>query len=415
MKRSQRGAARVSIAWMVTAIVLLMVAMVFGYFGFDAAAKAKAAEQAARAREAKAIDDEALQAKKVIELSRLVGWYDEAVATPDTNLTALRTDFEDFKSTFPDMGGEVNTLAKSLPIAKQSYTARGREIGTLNDSIATLKSERDTMEQGLRAAIAQKDGEITDLQRQLTDAANNAAQRQTELETRIATLNQQRNDLDAQLREARGQLEEAERRFAAERQQWETRTRAMAEVLKFTKEPEAADGRVLQVSKDLALGWIDIGANHRLARGMRFRVVSGTTGSRALKAWCEVTKVEPTMAEVMFSEVADRFDPVVSGDVVYNPVYDPTGERNAVLAGRFSGQFNEPELKVLLERMGIHVQPALNFDTDYLIVGSELYTDEEGNALEEPLQPQDLSVYKDAEALGVQIVSIKSLRDYFRM
>ena len=39
------------------------------------------------------------------------------------------------------------------------------------------------------------------------------------------------------------------------------------------------------------------------------------------------------MAEVTFSGIVDRFDPIVQGDIVYNPVYDPKTERTAVLAG----------------------------------------------------------------------------------
>jgi hypothetical protein len=64
--------------------------------------------------------------------------------------------------------------------------------------------------------------------------------------------------------------------------------------------------------------------------------------------------------------------------------------------------------------MNISVNPKLDYNTDYLIVGSELYIDEEGNPLETPLQPSELAIYKDAVANGVQIVSIKQLREYFK-
>lgn len=64
--------------------------------------------------------------------------------------------------------------------------------------------------------------------------------------------------------------------------------------------------------------------------------------------------------------------------------------------------------------MAITVQAGLSHDTDYLIVGAELYVDENGEPLENPLPPSDLPVYKDAEAQGTQIVSIKDLRNYFK-
>ena len=40
--------------------------------------------------------------------------------------------------------------------------------------------------------------------------------------------------------------------------------------------------------------------------------------------------------------------------------------------------------------------------------------DADGEPLEEPEQPSDMGVYKEAEAMGVQIVPVKIVRDFFR-
>ena len=120
------------------------------------------------------------------------------------------------------------------------------------------------------------------------------------------------------------------------------------------------------------------------------------------------------MSEVKVYDIRDRFDPPTKGDVIYNPLYDPTGLRNAVLVGRFSGSYNEKELRALLEGININLQAKLDKTTDYLIVGAELYVDEEGEPLDDPLQPSDLPTYKEAEAMGVRIVPLKLVTDYFR-
>jgi len=412
-KSTRLGAARVSIIWMITMVVLFFVALGFGYLGYSEASKETDRANNAITAAAAADDRAEVDGSHIIALSQAVGFFDAAAATPRTDPGAVISGVEELKATFPDMGPEVNTFEKTIPIVKNAYNARGQEITTLTDARNTLESEKSTMEQTLRDVISQKDQEIAALQGQLTDEANNAAQKQTELENRIASLNTQRNDLDAQVRQLRGQMEEMGRAHDNERQAWQTRTRAVTEALAFLDEPETSDGKVLAVSKDLSLGWIDLGANHRLARGTRFRVVSGTTGATQIKAMATVVSVEPSRAEVAFTEIRDRFDPIVAGDVIYNPLYDPVGERHAVLAGRFSGRFTESKLKILLKDMGITVQDSLDFNTDYLIVGSELFTDEEGNPLEGPLSPVELPVYKDAEASGVQIVSIKDLQGYF--
>jgi shikimate dehydrogenase len=71
-------------------------------------------------------------------------------------------------------------------------------------------------------------------------------------------------------------------------------------------------------------------------------------------------------------------------DIVYNPVYDPKSERYAILLGRFSGTWNKGELSALLAELNITVQDHLDKTTDYVIVGGELYADEDGEPLEEP-------------------------------
>jgi len=414
MKRSQRGAARVSVTWLVVFLVLFFVAAGFGYMGYEAEQKAVTAADAARAKEAEALDRETKALDQVIEISKIVGWTDPNAATPRTDVEAMKTGFEAFRQAFPDMGSDVVTIADALPKARDAFLSRGRDIGTLRDAKTALESEKNALIDGLRSSVDDKDREIASLQKQLADEANNASQRQTELESRITSLGQQRNELDSQLRDARNQMEAARRQFDSERASFETRTNAAMAKLKFLNTPEAPDAHVLSVSNDLDLGYIDIGANQRLARGMRFRIVSGSLASNKLKAFAEVMDVKPTRAEVRFYDVVDRFDPVVAGDVAFNPLFDPTGERDAVLCGRFSGMFNEAELKVLLANMNIKVHDRLDHNTDYLIVGSELYVDEDGNPLETPLQPSELAVFKDAQASGVQIVSIKQLREYFK-
>jgi hypothetical protein len=128
----------------------------------------------------------------------------------------------------------------------------------------------------------------------------------------------------------------------------------------------------------------------------------------------EVTRIKSNMAEVAFVERTDPFDPPAPGDVIFNPLFDPKGERHAMLIGRFSGALSEGELKALLEGMNIKVQKTLDKSTDFLIVGAEMYVDENGQLLSEPVQPTDLPIYRDAVAEGVQVVQVAELRRYFR-
>ncbi len=409
-----RGAARVSVAWLVVCIFLMLASMIFAYVGLDGKAKAEKAQAEAETARAEAAAKSTEDQKALAELSKSVGFYD-ANAAARSDLTTLNATLEQLRASFPDLGPDVKTLSDALPRIEQAHAARAQELATERDAKNALASQMKTLEDSLREALRQKDTQIADLQRQVQDGEANATQKAAELEGRIAALNTQRNQLDADLRAARATSDEQRRKLEDEITTMQVRNTNLSKKMAFTAEPDKADGHLLAVSKDLSLGWIDVGARNRLARGVSFHVVSGRVGSKDVKAMATVTNVEDRRAEVRFTEVADPYNPPVPSDVIYNPLYDPSGERTAVLAGRFSGQFNEAELKVLLSQMGITVQDKLTLDTDYLIVGSELYTDPEtGEPLDEPLQVTDLPIYKDAESKGVNIVSIKDLRTYFQ-
>ncbi|MCE9595869.1 MAG: hypothetical protein K8S98_16905 [Planctomycetes bacterium] len=412
MKRSQRGAVRVSIVWMVVTLVLFFVALFIAYTGFDA--KAKAVTQAAADKTARVDSEKSTSEarKALVELSKEIGWTDPSSVTPATNIASMKADFEDARTAL-DAPADIKDVKGLLAFAKTAYQSRGKEISGKEDEVNDARRKGLQAEKGLQDAIREKDTQLDDLRKQLTDLTEAAAQRQQDGEQTIAGLRTQQSQLDADLRAANAKYEEAVRAHGDEVKTFETRLAVQGQKLRFLKEPQAQDGAFLAVSKDLGIGWIDIGANQRLARGTRFTVMSGKVGSTTPKAMAEVTKVEPSRAEVRITEVRDQFDPVVPGDVIYNPVYDPKTQRHAVLVGRFSGKYNEKELKNLLGMMGIVVQSKLDLNTDYMIVGGELYTDADGNPVETPIQPTELAVYKEAESKGVQIMALKDLAGYF--
>ncbi len=411
-----RGATRVSIAWLITFLVLFLISLVIAYVAFDSEAEQRRAAETAAAARLEAESLAAAESKALTELSRAVGFFDPAASSPRTDLGALSTAMSELRATFPDIKEDTKTLGDAQPLAQAAYNSKSKELAAALDDGRAKDSQMSTLQGSLQEALRQKDQQIADLQRQVQDQQANAAQKQAEMDGRVTALGSQSSQLDADLRQSRAQIEEQRRKYEDELATLQTRLKSMSEQLRFLQEPEAPDGRVLAVSRDLDLGWIDLGASNRLARGTTFRVVSGRAGSSRIKAYATVSKVEAGRAEVQFHGLADRFDPPVPGDVVYNPLYDPSGERSAVLAGRFSGLYNEAELKVLLEQMGIRVQDQLTLDTDYLLVGSELFNDPEtGEPLEDPLPPSELSVYKDAEARGVLILPIKDLRAYFKL
>ncbi len=410
---SQRGAAKVGIVWLICVIFLLLFAVLFAFTGNSENADLRKSLETAQKERADAVAKEEATTKKIGVISRAVGFYDRESSFPVTDVDAVKKAIENAKQVFSDAGASATDLDLLLPVTAQSYQARTREIQQLKDQVATVTSEKATMEASLRQASTEKTAQIAAVQKQLDDAVQAASRAQSGLEAQIAALKNTNGDLEKGLKTARGETEVEKRNLANATIEFQTRVTSMSHKLAFLKEPESPDGSLLAVAKDAKMGWIDIGANQRVAAGMKFAVISGKLGSTAVKCVAEVSKTEPGRAEVTFTQVLDQFDPPVVGDRIFNPLLDPKGERNAVLVGRFSLP-TENEVRVLLKNLGITVQAKLDNTTDYLVVGGEMYVDQEGNALEEPMQPSETAVYKEAEAKGVAITPLKDLRAYFK-
>ncbi len=415
--RRNGGLARVSAVWLVTIVVLLLGALAFAFMAQSDVSAEHTARLAAEEKEkaASAARDQALQESR--NVSAVLGWFADS-SDARSDVEKAKKGLEDLKGTFTDLGPAETSFEGSLEKIVAAFNDRGRKIGELEARIQTLEAEVQTANDSTSTVETQKNEEINRLRQQVADEQKNAQSRQQELEGRMEALRTQLTERDTELKTAGEQHVLAQRALQDEKRVLEARNSALSKTTKFTKAPYAdvPDGRIIEVSDWLKLGWIDIGANQRVNRGLRFRVESGTPSERHLKAWADVTQVEGDRAEVVFSGHVDRFDPVVAGDVIVNPLFDPEGERYAVLVGRFSSTYTEPELKTLLERMGILVQPAIDVRTDFLIVGSELFNDPDTNEpLEEPIQPEDLPEYKTAESRGdIQIVPLRDISEFFR-
>lgn len=417
-RASQRGAARVSAAWLIALVVLFLVAVAFAFLTQSDLSSLQESNDSLRASNNEAVAAVEVERQGRRDISRVLGFFPPETADPNSNIESAEEALGRLRDAFPDhLGASDETFEATVGKIISAYNARGATITELNTRNETIQSELTAAQKAASATASDKDETIAALRTQLADEQQNAAARQQDLEDRLAAAQEQTSERDGELRTTRSDFNAERRALEQEIARREVRISELANITKFAKEPFAdkADGAVLTVSESLPYGWIDVGANQRLTTGTRFRVETGSVGQRRFKAWAEVTDLEANRAQVLFTDLVDRFDPVAPGDVVVNPLFDPTGERNAVLAGRFSGTYTRDELGVLLDRVGINVQEDLSLTTHFLIVGQELYYDPvTSEPLEDPLQPEDLPVYKQAEDQSVQIIPLQDLQAFFR-
>jgi hypothetical protein len=406
--------AKVSVMWMIIILVAFLAALAAFFVNNqelekerNRAVKAEAATAEVEARHRNAVE----QLNKV---SKPVGFYDEAKGN-STDPAAATEGLENLKKAVPEVDASTKTLQAALPLVVNAINALKTRNADLDAQVKSRATEIETLQKTVRDNAAKAEADLAALRSQIQDAEQQKADQQQNYDRQLADLREQIKDRDAKWHQTEALLATKTREWEGDAETMRNRMSEMGRKLNpIVKEPQSADGRILSVSKDLGLGWINLGSRQRLPVGARFTVVSGTPGSTRVKANAEVTRVQGDMAEVAFTDQRDPYDPPTSGDVIFNPVYDPRGERNAVLVGSFSGKYGEDQLKQLLASMGVTVQPKLDLATDFLVVGSEMYTDENKQPVETPIQPSDLPVYKEAVANGVQIVLLKDLRNYFR-
>ena len=174
------------------------------------------------------------------------------------------------------------------------------------------------------------------------------------------------------------------------------------------------DGTVVDVDLDQRLVVISMGSAVNVQRGFRFEVFQITGGRRVHKGWIEVKDTEEEIATCMIvnktvrlptcpitgyvaSQPEERFspyvtrgvagdrtqpltgpakivhwgltadDPIVRGDLVWNPFFDPARSLRFTVAGEYPIKYTAEGIKVVVERYGARVDEEMTAKTDFLI------------------------------------------------
>src|SRR6188474_1934650 len=110
MKRSTRGAAKVSIVWTIVGVVAFLVALVMFFLTSQELTNQTNRADALKAELAKLTESK--EAKQKQELSAVMGFYDEASPTSTTELPALKEGLKTLRTAFPDIDENVKSLSK---------------------------------------------------------------------------------------------------------------------------------------------------------------------------------------------------------------------------------------------------------------------------------------------------------------
>jgi hypothetical protein len=414
MTHSTRGAARVSIMWMISVGVVALMSLGFAFVVDGDLADAENARDAAQTElvAAKASESQAVDDRRLVS-----GNYGFTGGALDafSNVTAADQLKAELRATFPDLDAQMVTIEDMGPVMMNQYRAAVNEATQAKTATVAAQTSKDAAKASWDKIDGDRTAQMRDERSSWTDEKSGYDDREADLArqvekhiARVKELEQENNTIKQQLREDKRDAIDVIQTLSTKNELLSDLTRPMRAPANLNP-----DGQILEVSKDLPLAWIDLGSDNRLVLGTRFKVESGNLGDLSTKAWAEVVEVNADMAKVRIFDQVDKFDPVVKGDYLSNPVYDPKGGFNAILVGRFSGLYGKDELTVLLENIGIHVQEGLDLSTNFLIAGAPIMQDADGFALDEPLEASDLPVYQEAQSQKVQIITLAQIQDFF--
>jgi len=414
MNQATRGAARVSIMWMISVGVVALIALVLAFLTDGDKGKAIDAQKAAEA-EMQIAKDEMVAANDVRRsLSEAVGFTGGA-ADANTDLSALEDSKQLLRDNFNDLAEADATFEAIVPKLVTEVNKYRQAASAAETAAASARQEADQSRSTLGQVTSDKDSTIQAQKATMADIQSGFDETEASLSQQLSTSNDRVRELEEEVASLKADTRRVAREFRSQVQDLEAKNAILASLTKPLTAPTnlVPDGKILTVSEDLPLAWIDLGADNRLVLGTRFRIEAGSLGESHVKGWAEVIDVESDMAKVRLYDVTDQFDPIVSGDDIVNPIYDPKGGYNAILVGRFSGLYGKDQLTTLLDNIGIRTQEKLDLTTNFLIVGAPILQDEDGYPLEEAIEPSDLPVYQEAVANNVQIIPLSSIQDFF--
>lgn len=286
------------------------------------------------------------ESKNGVSLLSILGTRDQAIAQ-------LRQDLEranaDRATALANQQNEVNRV-------RQIEESHAATIASLNDQVAQYRGLVEENRSGAdqyRATIDKRmeraESDFTAERKRLNEQVAKLTEENVILRSQLSALRQERNK----------------------------------EVLRPDDEFALVDGQVIGVDGAERKAFVSIGEKQRVRLGMTFAVYPQGTAIRPDeagnyprgKATLEVIGIGPSSSTCRITGEV-RGNPVVSGDVIANAVFDPNKTYRFVIAGNFdinrdgyATPSERNDARALVESWGGRVSEELSGDVDFLVLG----------------------------------------------
>jgi hypothetical protein len=258
----------------------------------------------------------------------------QQIAALRTELDALKTDLDSQRTTAQKTKNDLDDEVKKL---QDQLKQKDAALAKANEEIAEAKREKPKQVSDVEGRYAKAQQDIETLKR-------NGENLKKDLEDRDKSI----QDLQAQVRA------EIDKRKAKE----------AATVKLSSLEFQEPWGKILRLDRTGTMAYIDLGTADNVRPQLTFSVAGrGLDGKakRERKGAIEVVRVvDRKLALAKVTQVTDNFnDPIVPGDFIFNPAWNPTQREHVAVAGIIDlngdGGDSTAEFVRSLERQGIVV------------------------------------------------------------
>lgn len=311
------------------------------------------------------------------------------------------------------------SMVAAIRALVQRVDALGQQIREDDAAIKNLETQVQGGRNELDAAKAEHKRQVTQVRQELADEKDRLTKACTSAEDMAKRLKEDKDRVQDQFlserRKWRQEADKSKNQVTMLQNDLKKLSKVVAEFRKVPTET-GVDGHVVSIAEQGQVAYGNLGKDDGVLLGMTFSIFSpselGTTNPQP-KAHCRIVKIMDSACELRIYRIQGD-NPVVSGDVLHNPVYDRQRRMRFVLVGKMDtdgdGFDDSEELKALIQEFGGRIDDELTVQADFLVVGEEPAVPAPPGAVDGPQKQQE---YQEARKQFIEFTTAKARAENF--
>lgn len=310
----------------------------------------------------------------------------------------------------------IDNLLAKLEQTTQEKVATDQQLATLRQRFTDAVTDMNDAKQQSTAKVAAYEGQVSAIK---ADYVKLSAQLEQTSKEQLGTI---RGDLAKAQTNAK-QLNDDLLKTQAELNVAQGRLQgALTQVSEIRPAPDKeapafqSDGSVFLVDQVAGVVHVNLGSDDRVYQGLTFSVYDRTAGiprDGKPKAQVEVFSIDPKISAARVLSF-DPKNPIATGDLIANLIWDPTGQNQFVVVGDFdvngdgkADYDGVSRIETLIQKWGAAVAKEVTSGTDYVILGDEPKVPTEPTPEVQTADPTAQERYDAARQRNVQYHQIR--------